>query len=179
MQGILAVVILVTFLLCVSLSKEKLNPPRPEYSYFVSDDKQAYQANKNKGKKKTTINQFTNEFLPRLQSCSPFTCTSNKELGDVQHPMHQPPVEGLPCTHPRRGIHSQFLLAQEQLTIGVICSKTRLFWLLLFKMQSPSEALDKPTLFGKRTSTLLSSIVKRPILILMELFRIYCIYCIY
>lgn len=129
--------------------------------------------------KKTTINQFTNEFLPRLQSCSPFTCTSNKELGDVQHPMHQPPVEGLPCTHPRRGIHSQFLLAQEQLTIGVICSKTRLFWLLLFKMQSPSEALDKPTLFGKRTSTLLSSIVKRPILILMELFRIYCIYCIY
>lgn len=51
MQRILAVVILVTFLLCVSLSKEKLNPPRPEYSYFVSDDKQAYQANKIKGKK--------------------------------------------------------------------------------------------------------------------------------
>lgn len=61
----------------------------------------------------------------------------------------------------------------------IICSKTRLFWFLLFKMQSPSEALDKPTLFGKRMSTLLSSTVKWFILKLMELSRINCIYCIH
>lgn len=167
--------------MCVSISQKKQKPkkhlkfpPPPGYSYSVSDDKLAQQANNNKGKNQQTT---------YLQTSSSHDCTFAPR--SPAHPTRNWRTSSTPCspqkaclTHVPEGESalSSFLSKNNS---QIICSKTRLFWFLPFKMQSPSIALDKPTLFGKRTSRLLNSTVKWFILKSMELSRINCIYCIH